>query len=179
MKKRIWTLAPWFLIFSAVLFFMAAFTLQYNKTLSYIELIVSVASAVLVFVLTFTFRKYIQTMVKTTANHINGFNSDFLDKYKYPVVVVGSKGDIFWCNSRFRKVLGSRSPEGDSINAYLGGKDILDIVDSDGADIAIDGKEFTVYALWAGECIICHFIENTYYKSILREYNASMPCVAS
>ena len=178
MKKRIWTLAPWFLLFSAAMFVMAVFTIQYNELLACLELIVSGASAVLVLVLSINFRRYIQNMVKTTANHISGFNSDFLDKYKYPVVVVGSKGDIFWCNSRFRKVLGSRSPEGDSINAYLGGKSIFDIADSDGVDVAIDGKEFTVYALWVGDGIICHFIDNTYYKSVVREYNASLPCVA-
>ena len=178
MKKRIWTLAPWFLLFSAAMFVMAIFTIQYNKLLACLELVVSVASVILVLVLSINFRKYIQNMVKTTANHISGFNSDFLDKYKYPVVVVGSKGDIFWCNSRFRKVRGSRSPEGESINAYLGGKNVFDIADSDGVDIAIDGKEFTVYALSVGEGIICHFIDNTYYKSVVREYNASMPCVA-
>lgn len=178
MKRRFWTMAPWFLVFSAAMLMMSLYSMKYSRTLCYIELIISIASAALVIIITIGFRRYIQSMVKSTANHISGFDSDYLDKYKYPVVAVGSKGDIFWCNSRFRKVLGSRSPEGDSINAYLGGKDILDIVDSDGADIAIDGKEFTVYALWAGECIICHFIENTYYKSILREYNASMPCVA-
>ncbi len=178
MKKRLWTLAPWFLIFSAVMFAMASFTLQYNKTLCYIEYGVATLSAVLVMAFSFWFRGYIRKMVKSTANRINGFNADYLDKYKFPVVAVGEKGDIFWCNSRFRRVLGSRSPEGESINAYLSGKDVFDIVDKDGVDVAINGKEFTVYAVWAGDGVICHFIENTYYKAILREYNASLPCVA-
>lgn len=178
MKRRLWTLAPWFLIFSAVMFAMASFTLQYNKTLCYIEYGVATLSAVLVMAFSFWFRGYIRKMVKSTANRINGFNADYLDKYKFPVVAVGEKGDIFWCNSRFRRVLGSRSPEGESINAYLSGKDVFDIVDSDGVDVAINGKEFTVYAVWAGDGVICHFIENTYYKSVLREYNASLPCVA-
>ena len=178
MKRRIWTLAPWFFIFCAVMYAMALFTFQYSKALCYIEFGIATLSAVLVMAFSFWFRGYIRNMVKSTANRISGFDAEYLDRYKYPVVAVGEKGDIFWCNSRFRRILGSRSPEGESINAYLSGKDVFDIVDSDGVDVAINGKEFTVYALWAGESVICHFIENTYYKSVLREYNASLPCVA-
>ena len=178
MKRRLWTLAPWFIIFSVVMFAMATFTFQYSRALCYIESGIATASAVLVAAFSFWFRGYIRNMVKNTANHISGFDADYLDRYKYPVVAVGEKGDIFWCNSRFRRVLGSRSPEGESINSYLSGKDVFSIVDSDGTDVAINGKEFTVYALWAGDSVICHFIENTYYKAVLREYNASLPCVA-
>lgn len=177
MKRRLWTLAPWFIIFSVVMFAMATFTFQYSRALCYIESGIATASAVLVAAFSFWFRGYIRNMVKNTANHISGFDADYLDRYKYPVVAVGEKGDIFWCNSRFRRVLGSRSPEGESINSYLSGKDVFSIVDSDGTDVAINGKEFTVYALWAGDSVICHFIENTYYKAVLREYNASLPCV--
>ncbi len=178
MKKRFWTLAPWFLIFTAAMFTMAAFTFQYSKSLFYVEIGTATASTVLVFAISISFRRYIRLMVKSTANRISGFNAEYLDRYKYPVVAVGSEGDIFWCNSRFRKVLGSRSPEGDNMNAYLGGKDVFEIVDQEGADVAIDGKEFTVFAMRAGDSIVCHFIDNTYYKSILREYNNSLPCVA-
>ncbi len=178
MKKRLWTLGPWFLIFSAAMLAMSLISARYSALLSYIELGVSVVSIAVVFLISLGFKKYIVNMVKITADKIGGFNSDFLDKYKYPVAAVGLEGDIFWCNARFRKALGSRSPEGDSINAYLSGRDIFEVADSDGFDIAIDGKEFTVYALRAGDSIICHFIDNTYYKDIVREYHSSMPCVA-
>ena len=178
MKRKFWTLAPWFLIFAVAMFMMAFITLRYNETLCYIELLAATVATIITLAFSIWFRRYIRAMVKSTANRISGFNADFLDKYKYPVVVVGSEGDIFWCNARFRKILGSRSPEGDSINAYLGGKNVFDIADSEGVDVAIDGREFTVYALWAGEGVICHFIENTYYKSMLREYHSSLPCVA-
>lgn len=178
MKRRFWTLAPWFFIFTAAMFAMAVFTFQYSKSLFYVEIGIATASTVLVFAISISFRRYIRSMVKSTANRINGFNAEYLDGYKYPVVAVGSEGDIFWCNSRFRRVLGSRSPEGDNMNAYLGGKDVFEIVDQEGVDVAIDGKEFTVYAMRAGDSIVCHFIENTYYKAILREYNNSLPCVA-
>lgn len=178
MKKRFWTLAPWFIIFSISMIVMAASMYEYNKTLFSFEVVLAATSMMAVVLLSLRFRKYIGRMVKSTARNINGFNASYLDAYKYPVAVVGSEGDIFWCNARFRKAVGSRSPEGDNMNAYLSGYNVFDLADSEGVDVAIDGKEFTVYCLWAGEGVICHFIENTYYKEMVREYHASLPCVA-
>ena len=49
------------------------------------------------------------------------------------VAVSGKDGDILWCNARFRKVMcGGKSPEGESINAYLSGFDISKVCDSEG-----------------------------------------------
>lgn len=129
-------------------------------------------------VLSLKFNSYIKRIVRSTAERIGGLDSEHLEKYKYPVAVVGEQGDIIWCNARFRKIIGGRSPEGDEINSYISGYSIVDIVDGEGVDIAVDGREFTVFCLSAGDGIICHFIENTYYKATVREYHASMPCVA-
>lgn len=92
MKRRLWTLAPWFIIFSVVMFAMATFTFQYSRALCYIESGIATAAAVLVAAFSFWFRGYIRNMVKNTANHISGFDADYLDRYKYPVVAVGEKG---------------------------------------------------------------------------------------
>ena len=132
-------------------------------------------------VLTLSFRNYIKRTVRGTAERIKDFNSEYLEKYKYPVAIAGEEGDIIWCNARFRKRLcNSRSPEGDDMNAYLSGNDVFEIADGEGVEIAIDGKEFTAYCISTGDgsVVVCHFIENTYYKNMVREYNASLPCVA-
>ena len=51
--------------------------------------------------------------------------------------------------------------------------------DGEGVDVAIDGREFTVYAVSNEEGgAVCHFIDNTDYKKTSREYHANMPCVA-
>ncbi len=179
MKRKLWTLSPWFLIFGIIMLFMSFASYSFNVVLCYIELAVSVAALTVVFVLSLRFRNYISSTVKSAASKIKGFNPEYLDKYKYPVAVAGSKGDILWCNARFRKMLcGGKSPEGEKINSYLSGFDINEIKDGEGADVAVDGNEFTAYCMSVGDGIICHFIENTYYKSMLREYNATRPCVA-
>lgn len=179
MKRKHWTLTPWFLIFGSVMLLMTMATYCYNLILCYIELGVTVAAFAVVIIMSLRFRNYIRTTVHSTAEKIKGFNSEYLEKYKYPIAIAGSDGDIIWCNARFRKSLcNGKSPEGEDINSYLSGFDIDDICDGDGADIAIDGKEFTAFCISAGDGIICHFIENTYYKGIVREYHSSMPCVA-
>ncbi len=174
-------LTPWFMIFAIVMLLMTTLMSNYNPTLFYVELGITVASFAVVFVLSLTFNNYIRRTVRGTADRIKDFNSEYLEKYKYPVAIAGEEGDIVWCNALFRKRLcNSRSPEGDNINAYLSGNNVFDIIDGDGVDIAIDGKEFTAYCITTGDgsVVVCHFIENTYYKTLEREYKASLPCVA-
>ena len=180
MKRKKWTLTPWFIIFGVVMLLMSTFMSAYSMPLFYAELGLTVLTVAAVIVLSLRFRSYIRSTVRGTAERISGFDSEFLEQYKYPVAVSGEKGDIVWCNARFRKnICGGRSPEGDNINAYLPGFSIVDITNGEGADIAIDGREFTVYAVSNTEGgAVCHFIDNTDYKQTAREYHANMPAVA-
>ena len=178
MRKKHWMLSPWFIIFAAVMLLMTTISANYNMAVFYTELGITIAASAVVFVLSLRFSAYIRGIVKSTADRIDGIDHDYLERYKYPVAVVGPEGDITWCNARFRKAIGGRSPEGDHINNYISGYDYGDIVDSEGIDVAVDGREFTVYCLSADNAAVCHFIENTYYKSTVREYHASIPCVA-
>ena len=180
MKRKKWTLTPWFIIFGVVMLLMSTFMSAYSMPLFYAELGLTVLTVAAVIVLSLRFRSYIRSTVRGTAERISGFDSEFLEQYKYPVAVSGEKGDIVWCNARFRKnICGGRSPEGDNINAYLPGFSIVDITNGEGADIAIDGREFTVYAVSnGGGGVVCHFIDNTDYKQTAREYHANMPAVA-
>ncbi len=178
MRKKHWMLSPWFIIFTIVMLLMTTISANYNMIVFYVELGITVLSIAAVIALSLRFSAYIRGIVRSTADRINGIDRDYLERYKYPVAVVGMEGDIVWCNARFRKAIGGRSPEGDHINNYISGYDIVDIIDSDGVDVAVDGREFTVYCLNADGNTVCHFIENTYYKSTVREYHASIPCVA-
>ena len=174
-------LTPWFLVFGLVMLLMTTFMSSFDMTLFYIDLGMTVAAFAVVITLSIRFRNYINLIVRGTADRIKDFNAEYLEKYKYPIAVVGEKGDIVWCNLLFRKKLcNSRSPEGDDINVYLGDNDVFEIADGEGVDIAIDGKEFTAYCISVGNgsAVVCHFIENTYYKSMVREYHANMPSVA-
>ena len=180
MKKKLWTLTPWFIIFGVVMLLMTSFMSTYNYLLFLVELGLTVFSTGIVISLSLRFRNYIRATVRWTAERIAGFDPDFLEKFKFPVVVSGEMGDIIWCNARFRKALcGGKSPEGDAVNAYIPGFDIKDIIDGEGVDIAIDGREFTVYAISNGSGgAVCQFIDNTDYKQTSRDFHANIPAVA-
>lgn len=180
MKKKLWTLTPWFIIFGVVMLLMTSFMSTYNYVLFLIELGLTVFSTGIVISLSLRFRNYIRSTVRWTAERIAGFDPDFLEKFKFPVVVSGELGDIIWCNARFRKALcGGKSPEGDAVNAYIPGFNINDIIDGEGVDIAIDGREFTVYAISNGSGgAVCQFIDNTDYKQTSRDFHANIPAVA-
>lgn len=179
MRKRNWTLTPWFIIFSVIMFAMAVVSYDYSPVVFYIELGVSVLSLAVVLITSLRFTSYVKSTVKNIVGSIKGINEDYLEKFSCPVAVIGRQGDIVWCNSRFRKAMcGGKGAEGDNIKAYLSGKEIDCLKNGEGCDVAIDGREYTVYCRSTGEGAVCEFIENTYYKQITREYLASKPCVA-
>ena len=179
MRKRNWTLTPWFIIFSVIMFAMAVVSYDYSPVVFYIELGVSVLSLAVVLITSLRFTSYVKSTVKNIVGSIKGINEDYLEKFICPVAVIGRQGDIVWCNSRFRKAMcGGKGAEGDNIKAYLSGKEIDCLKKGEGCDVAIDGREYTVYCRSTGEGAVCEFIENTYYKQITREYLASKPCVA-
>ena len=139
----------------------------------------SVLSLAVVLITSLRFTSYVKSTVKNIIGSIKGINEDYLEKFSCPVAVIGKQGDIVWCNSRFRKAMcGGKGAEGDNIAAYLSGKAIDSLKNGEGCDVAVDGKEYTVYCRPTGEGAVCEFIDNTYYKQITREYLASKPCVA-
>ena len=119
MRKKHWMLSPWFIIFTIVMLLMTTISANYNMIVFYVELGITVLSIAAVIALSLRFSAYIRGIVRSTADRINGIDRDYLERYKYPVAVVGMEGDIVWCNARFRKAIGGRSPEGDHINNYI------------------------------------------------------------
>ena len=138
MRKRNWTLTPWFIIFSVIMFAMAVVSYDYSPVVFYIELGVSVLSLAVVLITSLRFTSYVKSTVKNIVGSIKGINEDYLEKFICPVAVIGRQGDIVWCNSRFRKAMcGGKGAEGDNIKAYLSGKEIDCLKKGEGCDVAI------------------------------------------
>lgn len=179
MRKRIWTLSPWFIIFSVLMFGMSIVSYRYNKNLCYIELGVSVLSAFIVFAVSLRFKRYLKNALKSTFENLNSADKKFIEKYKMPVAVIGEKGDIIWNNTLFSKILcNNRNPLGEDIKPYLGDNSLDFLVSSGYTDITLDGKFFTLYCIKTKVGYICHYIDNTYYKKSLKIYRDAQPCVA-
>ena len=180
MKRKLWTVTPWFLIFGLVMLLMATFISSYNIGLFYIELGITVLAFGAVIFTSLRFRNYIRTTVRATAEHFTGFDAEYFERYPYPVAVAGANGDIVWTNALFAGSFGDgKGCEGDAIQNYLPGFSVSDIVDREGVDITLDGKEYTVYVISNGDgSAVFHYIENTEYKQAARAMYANMPAVA-
>lgn len=179
MKKRKWTTTPPFVAFAIIMYAMAFASYNYSHLLCYIEIALATLTAAFVLLTTLRFRNYMSDVVKHTAEKIKDFTPDFLEKYKVPVAVVGKDGVIVWCNTRFRRFSdNSKNPDGELINHYIGDNHIEVVADKEAFETAVNGREFTVFAISTESGYICYYIENTYYKQIAREYQATRPCVA-
>ena len=82
MKRKHWTLTPWFIIFGLVMLFMATLMASYNLVLFYVELGVSVLAFGVVIALSLQFRAYIRLTVRGAAEHFTGLDTEYLEKYK-------------------------------------------------------------------------------------------------
>lgn len=179
MKKKVWTLSPYFLIFSAAILGMAIYSFRWNIYIFYIEMVVAVVSIILVFFNLKRFHHYTARVVKSAVSNIKGVNVQYLEKFSIPVVVAGSQGDVIWYNSKFKtRLCSGREPTGDFISQYIPGTTVDDILDTEGADVAYGDKRYTVLACSVIDGVILYFIDDTYYKNTALEYAESRPAVA-
>lgn len=179
MKRKVWTLSPWFIIFSIVMFAMALLSYNFSFELFCIELSLAVISCALVIVFNLRFKKYISKTISKTVKNLRTANPKFLERYKMPVVAVGRFGDIVWSNARFKKNLcQAKDPHNESISAFLNGKKIEDVLSAESVDVFHDGKQYTVFTTETDDGYVCFFIDDTYYKDIQKKYVESQKAVA-
>ncbi|MDD5795745.1 MAG: DHH family phosphoesterase [Oscillospiraceae bacterium] len=179
MKKRIWTLSPWFIIFSVLMLGMSLISYRYNRYLCYIELGISVVSAIIVFAASLRFKRYIRKALNSALSNLDNADRKFIERFKMPVVVVGDKGDIIWSNSFFSKSLCmGRNPLGDNIEPYISGNSLDFMADMGQVDVSVDGKYFTVYCVKTNMGYVCQYIDNTYFKTAIKEFKDAQPSLA-
>lgn len=179
MKKRSWTLTPFFLIFSIAIFLMAAFSYRWNIYIFAIEMSIAIVSIIVVFITGKYFQSYIKAVVKSCAKSIKGVNVTYLDKFSIPVVVAGEKGDVVWYNKCFKdKICSGREAVGDFVAQYTSGITIERLVGAESSNVSYGDRRYTVIANEISDGAILYFIDDTNYKKIAQEYADSRPVVA-
>lgn len=179
MRKKVWTVTPWFIIFSVVMLAMAALTYRYSFILCCVEGGVALASIAVVIIQSVRFKKYMSKTLSGTISNISEINQTYLERFKMPVVVAGRYGDILWTNSRFKKQLCmGRNPVNENVSSFIGDRGISDVADSEGFDVDFDGKHYTVFCTTATDGYIFFYIDNTYYKDIAKKYSDTRKSVA-
>lgn len=179
MKKKVWTLSPYFLIFSGVILGMALYSIRWNIYIFYMETAVAILSILLVYVNLKRFEHYTTRVVKNALAGIKGVNTSYLEKFSVPVVVAGVQGDVVWYNSRFKaRLCSGREATGDFISQYIPGFTVDEILNHGSADVSYGNRRYTVLACSVTDGAVLYFIDDTYYKNTAKEFVESRPSVA-
>lgn len=179
MKKKSWTLTPFFLIFSVAILVMAAFSYRWNIYIFAIEMSVGIVSIIAVFITSKYFQSYIKSVVKGSAKSLKGVNVTYLEKFSVPVVVAGEKGDVVWYNKLFRnRICQGREAVGDFVTQYTSGISVEQLTAAESTNVSYGDRKYTVIANEVTDGAILYFIDDTKYKTIAAEYTNSRPVVA-
>lgn len=179
MKKKVWASSPLFFILTAVMLLMACESWFHGRTIFYVELSAAVVSAVLVVASTRHFRAYVLESVKSAQSVLTGDQYRAMQEFSLPVVLVGDAGDMIWFNNAFwGMVCEKRECRGESILKFIYPQSVDKIMESDGADVSVGKRRFTVYGTRTSSGSLLYFVENTYYKELEISYRESRPAVA-
>ncbi len=179
MKRPVY-FQPQYLIFSIALLLMAYSARRYDHNVFVFEICVSVISAVIIIILSFRYRKYVNNIVHDAVRSVKCVNHSYLEKFSVPVVVAGSKGDILWYNVKFKKkVANNRECTGELISAYISNIDVNTVIESSGIDVEIEDKKYTVIASEIEDGVVLYYVDNTEHKVKAQLYEDTKPVVAT
>ncbi len=178
-KKRLWTLTPFFLIFSVAILAMAIFSYRWNIYIFAIEMAIAAVSIAVVALTMRYYNSYIRSVVKNSAKGLKGVNVTYLEKFPMPVLVAGKKGDVVWYNKLFKhNICGGREAAGDFVTQYTSGVELNKLLTYESTNVSYGEKKYTVFANEVTDGAVLYFIDDTNYKKIAAEYADTRPVVA-
>lgn len=180
-KRKIWTVTPFFIVYTVGILAMAFFSIRWNLYVFAIEMTIALLSVLIVVFGVRRFDQHISRTVKQAASKLGSENLEYLNQFKIPVVVTGSHDDVVWFNDCFQKVMcNGRDCSGDLINHYIPNTTAQNILKSDGADVMYGERRYTVIGCALSDKVsVFYFIDDTYYKETADEYMNSRPMVAT
>ena len=101
MKNKSWTVIPFFGIFSVIMLFMAFYTFQYSQLMGYIEVSISVITMGITIYETYKFKNRIYQTVRSAFRSLHNADGEYLERFRFPVVLVDENGAIIWYNQMF------------------------------------------------------------------------------
>ncbi|MBR7091578.1 MAG: DHH family phosphoesterase [Clostridia bacterium] len=153
-----------------------------NHIIFYVE--AGVMVAVLVFVvwrlgrMQYDIRRYLVR----TAGVLNQGDQDSLAGFPLPTAVCSLDGEVLWYNDEFlRQVLACRDAFGAPAAQILPEVDLNTLAEQPFVDIALDGRQYTVYVsplrVRDTKLFVLYYFDNTQLKEIAQEYGLSRPSV--
>lgn len=178
MRKRIWSASPVFFILSGAMLLMACLSWQYNHILFFVELGLTGVSVLTVSIAVAQFKSYVAVSVKAAGRVLSAEDTEALQDFTMPVVLVGASGEIIWVNRSFlQRVSSEHEVRGENVQRLIYPRTIEQIVAAAGTDITVDGRQYSVFGAAVESGTILYFVDDTYYKEVNREYTESRPVV--
>ncbi len=179
MKKKAWHVVPFVILFSVVMFVFALLSLRFSTTLFYIELIIAFAGLVGSLVISMFFTRYVRNAVRNVVAGTRNMDKRYLNRFGFPVAVVGEDNEILWYNSAFDSVFCKESDiQGSPVSALIARKSVEELCGSRGGNIEIGESKFTVYANPLDTGYVLYFFDDTHLKNIEKEYYESRQSIA-
>ena len=174
MRRKVWASAPVFYVISACMFAMAGVSWFWNHMVFFVEIGVAAASVIAIMVAMSHFHAHVASAVKSAKMVLSGEQYRLMQEFSLPVVLVGRAGDMIWVNRMFwNTVCEKRECRGENIQKFIYPHTAQQVLESNGVDISVGHRRFSVYGVKSGEDCVFYFIENTYFKDIEREYHES------
>ncbi len=168
-----------FITLAVLLIGMSVISARYNPYLSIIEFAASVGALLFVMISHIKFRSYIRQIIKNSSELIYGDDNTYLENFLFPVVLLGPFDDIIWCNQCFvNDVCDGKDPVGNKLSFFDDGTNLREYVSHKPVKRRISGKDYRIFGSAADTSFILYFIDDTYYRSIERDYKNKKPCVA-
>lgn len=179
MKKKSRLLVPFLGLFSVSVALMALVALPLSKKLFVIEGIIAVVSFVAALIIYLFFSKYVRVTVRGAVSGTRGLDKKYLERFGFPVAVVGEDDEILWYNSEFdRTICMGSDMYGTPVDSVIEGMSVEQLCSSQGGDIEWGEKKFTVYANPIEQGFVLYFFDDTYYKETEKEYKETRQSVA-
>lgn len=180
MKKRVWAASPIFFLVIVFMYILSASSWFWDKNIFLIEMLISTIIAVIVTMFIFKFKTYTKTALSSAALNLEFTNSNVLNNFSTPIVIVGKLGEIVWANSYFfTNVQKSEDCIGLDIKLFTSGIPVNSILRRDKTDIEYNGIKYTVYGVNFESNVLLFFTEDTFYKDTVVNYKNSQPAVAT
>ncbi len=176
MKKKAWHIVPFVILFSIVMATFALISLRFSTTLFFIELFIALAGVAASLVVYLYFSKYVRDTVRGAVSATRNVDRAYLERFGFPVAVVGEDNEILWHNSAFISAFCKEtSMEGVSASALISHRSVEELCGSKGGDAQVGDTKFTVYANPLDKGYVLYFFDDTHLKNIEREYYDSRP----
>ncbi len=171
MKKKAWFTIPFIILFSIVMLMFACISLRFSTTLFFIEGIIALVGIITSLIIYQCFSRYMKNTIKVAVGATRSADKKYLERFGFPVAVVGEDNEIIRYNSSFASVFCKDTEVyGVPVSSIVAGKSVEELCSSTGGNIEVGQQKFTVYANPLDAGFVLYFFDDTELKNTEKEY---------